>query len=281
MSVLKTLLRFSARSIYRGPIVFLVRILGIESRLKEFYRWLLFVTSDDTVTVSVAGATAAFHIPKQRFWVFDDFENYEEYPVLEALLADLKPDDVFYDIGANIGIYTCLAADIISSGHVVAFEPHPENASEIKRNLSINGFNAEVSTYALSDSQGTAELAVASQGVGEGTHSLASATTNDTIKVDTIAGDTLVERNELPAPTVIKIDVEGAELSVIEGLRETLKRDECRLIYCEVHLPANRPSIADHGGSPEELHTELRDLGFDIEKIHERENDYHLKGRKR
>lgn len=102
------------------------------------------------------------------------------------------------------------------------------------------------------------------------------------IEVATERGDALVSGDDVPKPTVIKIDVEGAESLVIEGMKESLASEQCRLLYCEVHPSSDEdPSIDDFGSSESELRELIHELGFDIEVIEQRERTYHLKAVKR
>src|SRR5678815_6110374 len=68
----------------------------------------------------------------------------------------LRPDDVFYDIGANIGCYTLFAASRITTGHVYAFEPNVVNARSLMRNVEVNKLEARVTvvTVALYSASG-------------------------------------------------------------------------------------------------------------------------------
>ena len=65
-----------------------------------------------------------------------------EQPVQDAVASNLLPGDVFYDVGANIGFFSLIAARCVDvSGRVYAFEPVPRNAAAIVRNAKLNGFN--------------------------------------------------------------------------------------------------------------------------------------------
>lgn len=75
-------------------------------------------------------------------------------------------------------------------------------------------------------------------------------------------GDRLIENRTVPSPTVLKIDVEGAELDDLRGLDETLAGEDSRLLYIELH-----GRIAEFGGSWEELREYLRERRFSIETI--------------
>src|SRR5687767_9780556 len=78
----------------------------------------------------------------------------------DALAHYLGPGGVFYDIGANLGFFCVLAARVVgSTGHVYAFEPHPEFARRVKKNADLNGFeNVSVIQAAVADHSGRQRL---------------------------------------------------------------------------------------------------------------------------
>ena len=106
----------------------------------------------------------------------------------------------------------------------------------------------EVVESALSDDSGSAEFASPTEDVC-GAASIGSPGIHGE-RVRTERGDGSVRDGAIPAPTVVKIDVEGAEPLVLDGMRRTLADDRCRLVYCEEHHPhPNRPPSADFGAS--------------------------------
>ena len=160
-----------------------------------------------------------------------------EIPVQEALRRLLGEGDVFYDVGANVGFFTLIAARLVGpSGHVYAFEPVGESAAAVRANASLNGFgNVTVLESAVAAASGRERLVVVddlswSRLERSRQHPLAT----DTVEVKVVALDELVERGDLRPPALVKIDVEGAELSVIEGMRRTLERHRPAVV-CELH----------------------------------------------
>lgn len=205
-----------------------------------------------------------------------------ESAVLADVLADLGPDDVFFDIGANIGFYTCFAA---AQASVVAFEPAPPNVGRIRDNLRQNGRAADIHEVALADEPGTATINRAALTPGYPFATFAPETANgETFEVEVDTGDRLIERGVVPQPTVVKIDVEGAEPLVIEGMRSALTDNDCRRVYCEVHREATHDtreqSVADFGGSEAAIAATLSDLGFEVDVILDRGNEIYLKGKR-
>jgi len=199
---------------------------------------------------------------------------------LNDLLDELREDDIFFDVGANTGIYTCFAAQ--KCAQVVSFEPYPPNLSELEENIKLNEGEVTVINKALSNKKETKEFSVPEEEEPGHGHATFAEESNGSTKIQSIRGDDLVESGEVPQPNVVKIDVEGAEPLVIEGLEETLRDERCRLLYCEFHLPADhRPSVEDFGSSVTELWERIENLGFNVEVVWGRGSpDFHLKARR-
>lgn len=209
-------------------------------------------------------------------WMYDHENN-----LLNDILTNLNEDDIFFDVGANIGIFSCYAAQVCSRGYTVAFEPYPPNVHQLERNLSYNVNNNcfDVLDVALSDSEGHIDFTSHGHGPGHQTGSISPA--GDSIKVRTVSGDELIAKSDVPSPTVVKIDVEGAESLVLDGLENNLSDSSCRLLYCEIHLPAqHRPSIQDYDESKESILRKVSEMGFDIIDEKKRDSDIHIKAKK-
>lgn len=208
-----------------------------------------------------------------------EFLASNETTVLEDLLDELGPGDVFYDAGAHVGFYSSFAA--LSGATVVSFEPYPPNVGRLESNLALNGVDATVRRIALSDERGEIAFDQPDDATPGWSRSAIAVGDDGDVTVEADTGDRLVASGEIPPPTVVKIDVEGAEGRVIEGMRETLAADECRLVYCEVHRPdTHRQSVTDFGDSAESIRTALEDLGFAVEALHDRDVEVTLRATK-
>ncbi|WP_440764033.1 FkbM family methyltransferase [Natronorubrum sp. DTA7] len=185
--------------------------------------------------------------------------NEEE--MIRDLCTELQSDDVFYDIGANVGVYSCLAGAVTTEGKVVAFEPHPENVRALTDNIDRNGVDATILETALSDESDTLVLSEDGSEAGRGEHQLTDGTHDDGIQIDVQTLDEMCLERDFPKPNVLKIDVEGAEWNVIKGGLRTLSADDCRLIYCEIHPDA----IETFGGSYDDIVDSLAECGFTVE----------------
>ena len=214
------------------------------------------------ITMPIIGYRASWDI---------DFVQTTEHGVIEELLRELEPNDVFWDIGANLGYYSCLVAAFNKSVYVVAFEPNPITVDRLKGNIELNKLpNVKVVDIALSNSDGRAAFDLVNAQSSHGLAHLSNTKANETIEVKTATGDKLVEDGIALRPTIVKIDVEGAEHLVIEGMKNILA--DCRVVFCEVHPN----EIGKYGSSPEELEKTLNDLGFRLKRIQQRTNT-HLK----
>lgn len=149
-----------------------------------------------------------------------------------AIKSFLKPGGVFLDVGANKGDFSLFAAKIVGSkGCVLAFEPEPSNVYWLKKNIQANKKkNIHVFEVALDNRNGTGELFL---GEKSGWHSLlanARATSEvSAVEVRTI-DHLFYEINFQRSITVMKIDVEGAELRVLEGAEQLLAREDLVLL---------------------------------------------------
>jgi FkbM family methyltransferase len=160
-----------------------------------------------------------------------------ERPLQDALQREVKPGTTFFDIGANVGFVTILAARLVGpSGRVVAFEPVPENVAAIRENLALNDIHwAEVRETAVGRAAGKATFIVSDVSAFSRLASVnVPSGARESIEVAVSSIDELMSAGELPVPDVVKIDIEGAELEAIEGMRQTLGEHK-PVLLCEVH----------------------------------------------
>jgi FkbM family methyltransferase len=142
----------------------------------------------------------------------------------------LSVADVVFDIGANVGFYTVLASRLVTStGRVYAFEPLPHNLGYLRRHVAKNALqNVAIIAAAVAASPGRARFTAAVD------RSQARLDPSGEIEVDVVAIDELVASNQLALPQIVKIDVEGAEFDVLQGMIETL-RTAAPIIFLATH----------------------------------------------
>ncbi|HEV7862439.1 MAG TPA: FkbM family methyltransferase [Acidimicrobiia bacterium] len=139
---------------------------------------------------------------------------------LAALLRRrLAPDAVVADVGAHIGVVTVLLAGLCPKGHVYAFEPVAENHTHLAANVAANGLeNVTVQRAALFDTDGEIALEY-DAGYPGGSHVGDGGAAAPSLRLDTWARVEGLDRLDL-----VKLDVEGVELAVLDGAGETLRR---------------------------------------------------------
>jgi FkbM family methyltransferase len=247
--------------LYRGKIKKLIIKYRINDNLRNLY-WRMHRRSvDDEIEVTIGNSTAVFPISTYSEYRVINTVQREERPVVRKILSRLDTDDVIWDIGANIGTFSCMMGDILKQGEIVCFEPYPPNIDKLEKNLDRNFINGEIVPVALSNTDNIVSFhAVHADEAGTQQGSIASDyadinRSKETIKVNCVTGDQLVSENKVPIPDVVKIDVEGAGVEVIDGMVETLASPNCRLVVVESH--ENRSTIAK----------KLCDIGFEINGI--------------
>ena len=165
-----------------------------------------------------------------------------------AMLAQIRPGDCVWDVGANVGLYSELFAGVVGpTGKVISFEPSPACVSLLKeraRNRD-GGASWEIVPMALSDEDGEASLSVGCGATAAANH-LASPGETGTVPVRTARGDSLIAAGQ-NVPAVIKIDVEGFDGEVLDGLGSVLDCLSLRAICVEVHF-----GILTQRGKPQE-----------------------------
>lgn len=152
---------------------------------------------------------------------------YEPH-VAQLIQGELKPGEVFYDIGANAGYYTLLAGCIVGpTGRVIAFDPHPRNVHTIQEQIDLNHFSdiCLVEAAAVSDRPGIQKFVLSSTNANSHLVGVDPRCKDDareqTVDVTLVTLDDCVLRH--PRPSLIKIDVEGAEVLVLHGAKHLLQ----------------------------------------------------------
>ena len=181
-----------------------------------------------------------------NFWL-GTYER-EKYELFHRAISR---ENVVYDIGANVGIYSVLACRTVGiNGRVFAFEPSTTNLFYLNSNIRANRFsNCEVIPQVVSNTNGTVQFEL-----GRGS-CFGKISTDGSIRVPSISLDSFVTTGK-PLPDVMKIDVEGAEYEVLIGARTVISKAK-PVIF-----------LATHG---EEIHARccdlLRDFGYHLQLL--------------
>ncbi len=192
-----------------------------------------------------------------------EWESYEKYET--ALFKRLVDKGmVVVDIGANIGYYTLLAAHLVGEeGKVFAFEPDPYNYSLLCRNIKVNGYRNVVPVQkAVSSKLGETKLFLDRSNLGGHSLSETNVDLRGTITVEATSLDDYFKNRDWKID-VIKIDVQGLEMKVLEGMTNVINQNDNLKIIMEFWPMGIRNS----GSSPMVFLNRLVECGFKLYQI--------------
>ena len=186
-------------------------------------------------------------------WETAAWEGCYEQAAQEYLQKQLKADSVFYDVGANFGLYSLLAAR--QGAQVFAFEPDVQIAESLERHARLNSLNTriEIIRAAVYSFSGSIALDPANCQRGHGNAHIVVALASSRPSVPVLCMTLDEFAREHVAPNIVKIDVEGAESEVLKGAEKVFAESRPHVL-CEVHDPANASFVEAW----------LKDRGYDI-----------------
>jgi FkbM family methyltransferase len=147
--------------------------------------------------------------------------------------------DVFFDIGANIGVYSLIANHLKKDLKIFSFEPEAQSYSELNNNIRLNKAEVQIQAFniALSDKNSIGILNLSSDQPGKSDHQY----TNDSCSEVThqqgclsLTVDSMINDYKLPYPNHIKIDVDGLEFEILNGAKSILTSTQLKSIAVEV-----------------------------------------------
>ena len=175
---------------------------------------------------------------------------------------EISEGDVVIDVGANIGYYTLIFAQLVGkSGTVISFEPEPKNFSILKKNVEINNYkNVILEQKIVSRKNEISKLFLAESGI-VGHHTNSSKNSKNFIEIESITLDDYTKKLNLSNKIkFIKIDVEGAEPNVLYGAENILKENSKLKIFTEF----NREIIKKYNLDPDEMLSLLEKNNFEF-----------------
>lgn len=193
-------------------------------------------------------------------WRVSSFQTKE--PETVKWVSEFQADDIFVDIGANMGLYTLFAA-VHCGAHVYAFEPESQNYALLNRNIRMNNVADRVVAWccALTEARSIDRLYMSSTGVAGSGHEY-GAEVDPELKPTTAAFaqgslgyalDELITLQVLPIPNHVKIDVDGIEHLVVKGASQTFQHPDLQSVLIEIS-----PHLEQHA----RLIDEMAEFGF-------------------
>src|SRR5262245_46306688 len=161
------------------------------------------------------------------------YARLHEFADMAFTLHFLRPDDLFLDVGANVGSYTLLASGVCKA-RTIAFEPDPQTMALLRRNIDLNGLDGRVvlEQAAVGAEEGEVEFTI---GRDTGNH-VTKANEGRSQRVSMRALDRIVG---LTPPTMVKVDVEGYEADVFRGAQAVLNAPMLKAVITEGQKPAD------------------------------------------
>ncbi|NJO52766.1 MAG: FkbM family methyltransferase [Leptolyngbyaceae cyanobacterium RM2_2_4] len=173
---------------------------------------------------------------KEGFLKFEAFSSVEHYRIagyggeksfLDKFTSLLKNDDIVFDIGASVGLMTVHAAAYAKEGKVIAFEPDPETMERLKHNVSLNKGVSSVMFLPWAASDRSEDVILFTDGASGCAPTLREQNNRKNapktqITVQTKSIDNEILSGNLPLPTVLKIDIEGAEILCLRGAKKLI-----------------------------------------------------------
>ncbi len=156
----------------------------------------------------------------------------------------IKKNDVVFDVGANIGVYSLYIAKTKVSGKIIAIEPFLENFVALTKNIRLNNFQNLIPLFiALSDRDSLTSFHVKDARVGASGSQIDNNINEKGVHygelfrdyILTYKFDNLIKTFDLPFPNHIKVDVDGREKSILCGMKETLKSPHLKTLLFEVN----------------------------------------------
>ncbi|MCC6681079.1 MAG: FkbM family methyltransferase [Phycisphaeraceae bacterium] len=228
----------------RTPIAGWIAPLQLSRRLRGWNDRIILRRGEHTLTMF--DQSLRFKVTT-RTQVIGIDDALSEKAFLQRLLDCVQAGDVVYDVGANLGIVSMLVARCTTDMdiRIDAFEPEPANFALLQANLAENHV-ASVHLHALALGEQDGAVMLHRHGeAGGGTHAT-TGRSGDAVAVPVARGQTIAQQTQAP-PTVLKIDVEGAEWAVLRGFEPLLRQGTIRELLIEAHprpLEARGESMA-------------------------------------
>ncbi len=180
------------------------------------------------------------------------YVGLQEFEEMSFVLHVLEKDDLFLDIGSNIGVYTILASKL-KKAKTIAFEPAKETIKILEKNISINNIESNVTIFncALGDKT---EISFITSNHDSENHIIPNSNNLDqSIQINRL-DDLLIE-----IPILIKIDTEGFEFKILQGSKRIIENDSQKAIILEMNGASLR-----YGDKDSDVHNLLTAHGYKI-----------------
>ncbi|MBN1117987.1 MAG: FkbM family methyltransferase [Bacteroidales bacterium] len=183
------------------------------------------------------------------------FNSLNDFDEMSLLLHFLDKNDIFVDVGANVGVFSVLASGV-SGAKSIAIEPNDENIEILKQNIAINNLqnNINIVKCVVGEQIGEISFTKGLDSINRVTREEDTSLETELIKEETL--DNLLKNNR---PSFIKIDVEGFELNVLNGAKNILQEPNLKILIIETNGLSSKYQLDEN-----EIFNILENFGFSI-----------------
>jgi len=254
------LVKFIFKSLLKLRIRNFILKLGIDETKIADYFVEKIVNEDDIYEID------GFKIKKGRTTRLPILTGEIEKTQTSLIKKIVKPGMNVFDLGANFGWFTLVLSKLVgSSGRVYSFEADPSLVSILKENIKLNGFsNVSVLSFAVSNKTGVSKFSL-NESYDTRNQLESNLPSKNTVDVKVTSLDEFCNQENLKRVDFIKMDIEGSEPKVLEGMKKTLAANPNLKIISEF----NKGAMLSVGASPENFINSLNEAGFIIEEIDE------------
>jgi FkbM family methyltransferase len=187
-------------------------------------------------------------------WTF--MRRHEADAPFQRSLELARPGNVVFDVGANVGVWSLLAAK--RGARVHAFEPVPALVERLRRHAQLNGLDIVINACAIGAQNGAMPFFEVRQGNSGASSFVRRGGSDIRIEVPVMTLDTYIERGQTDRVDLMKVDVEGAEILVFRGARDLLSSERAPIVFFEL----DEKLCAPFDTTPREVRQLLIDRGY-------------------
>lgn len=201
-------------------------------KMFQKYGVLPYENEGGNITFSFNGKDVFFYLPNKQDHIQEiirSTNSFYEVEMLKDVISRIKKSDVVLDIGANIGNHTIFISSFSEVSRVLAFEPHPKTFETLKKNIDLNSLGSKVTCFnvGLSSKPGNAVISF----YDEKNIGMSRLEKSKSGEIKLLCVDDVVKKEGVKVG-LMKVDVEGMELSVLKGSQRVLQEDQ-PILYIE------------------------------------------------
>jgi FkbM family methyltransferase len=228
----------------RGSINIKVNILSCLNIWRLNRDFVIEIPGRVTAKNEVLAFRSKNYVTKFRYETF-----FFKEPETLTWINEMEPGAVFWDVGANIGLYTLYFMKVNPQGKVTAFEPHPANLYSLMENASKNGLcdgRLTIIPNPIYNENKMVNFTFNSIAIGDSNHTILENQSSESIRLPSVTLKSL-RADGLPAPNYLKIDVDGNELQILEAATEILTDKTLKGALVEVDIADVKQANAING----------------------------------